>query len=375
MKITRIGFYSTSENRSEDLFKISESISESWFQKTNMSGTIGEVTKIISEQPVPDNLIFFASAATGDALLAELDSLAEVCDPSTLVYIFSAEREVRVYRKILSLGVTGCEGLPVDEEFVSSEIRKYLSLESNGRLILGAAILPGVGFSTAMMNIASRCAHRLGDQQSVALIDGDYTGGISNLYVADKLRSHVQFDEKTGSDVFAGSIIPQGSKWNNFHVFPTPSRLLGRRTVSDRFIENGLPDILKKCDYTFFDFGSFDQLWNCQAVDYCDQIFIASRPTLNGIRLLRELVQNILDTRGAIEKIVCMLIGEGRNSKNEINSKKILEILPNIDVFHLPDMPGYVFSGESTGSLVFDTKRGKNKYEKAIDSVCDAIIH
>jgi len=374
MKITRLGFYSTSDVGAGEFNAVSGSITESWFHKEIKTGSISEVAHAISEKTQPDDLIFFATNSTGNALLTELDSLSEVCDPNSVVYIFSPERDVFVYRKILSLGVAGCEALPVDQEFILSEIRNYLSLESKGQLILGGPILPGVGFSTAFLNVASRCAYRLGEGQSASFIDSDYSSGITNLFVVDKPRSYVQFDGRSGPDVFAGAVIPESSKWNNLHVFPSPARLLERRDVAANFIEDGLPNILKKCDYTFIDFGSFAQLWGFSAIDYSDRIFLASRPSLNGIRLLREIVQNILDTRGAIEKIVCVLIGHGRSHKNELDEKKIRELLPSISIFYIPDMPSYVFANESSGSLAFQSKRARNKYEKSIDAICKSII-
>jgi pilus assembly protein CpaE len=374
MKTTHLGFYSTSGDVSSDFAAISQSFEQSWYIKDLASGTIEVLTAHISEKAQPDDLIFFGSNATGTQLIAELNALADVCGPDSQVYVFSPERDVFVYREILGMGVAGCEGLPINPDFITQQISNFLNFEGSGKLVLGATVLAGVGFSTAFINLASRCAYRIGESRSVSLVDGDSTAGISNLFISQSPKSFVQFDSSPKTDFFQGSVVCDSSKNGNFRVFPTPARLLDDRGLSSSFLEEGLSEVTNKSDYTFVDFGLFGDLWRCQAVEYCDYILLASRPTLNGVRVMREVIQNVIETRGPIEKISCIFIGQGRGGKNEISLKKIKEILPNIKIFGVPDFASYVFANESSGTLKFQRKRPSNKYEKSIDQICSSIM-
>ena len=374
MKTTRLGFYSTSENANSEFASIAELYTQSWYLKDVISKNASELATHISEKSEADDLIFFGSQATGELLISELNTLADVCNPDSLVYVFSPERDVSIYRAILGMGVAGFESLPVDPNFINKEVNSFLSNEDSGKLILGASILPGVGFSTACLNIASRCAFRAGPDTGISLIDGDSAGGITNLFINAPPKSHVQFDANFTADFFQGAVVCESTKHQNLRIFPSPARLLGNLKMSDTFLDEGLTEITKKSDYTFVDFGLFDSLWGSQSIEFCDKILLASRPTLNGMRILREVIQHIIESRGAIEKISCLLIGRGRAGKHEISIKKIKELLPNISTFDIPDSPSYIFENESSGQLRFKSKRPSNKYEKSIDQICTSIL-
>jgi pilus assembly protein CpaE len=374
MKTTRLGFYSTTENVRSQFASAAENFVQSWFVKDNICGSVESLTAHVSNKLDPDNLLFFGTEATGEVLLSELNQLAEVCSPDSEVFVFSPERDVFIYREILGMGVTGCEGLPVESDFIVKSVSSFLNTEESGKLILGASVLAGVGFSTTFLNLASRCAYRIGPKLNVSLIDGDSSAGITNLFISQNPKTFVQFDDSSSSDFFRGSVECDGAKHSNFRIFPTPARLLDTRKMSNVFLEEGLAEVNRKSDYTLVDFGLFNDLWNCQAIEYCDHIFLATRPTLNGVRVLREVIQNVIDSRGPIEKIVCLMVGRGRGGKNEISLKKLKEILPNIEIFDVPDMPSYVFLNESAGSIRFQSKKPKNKYEKSIDLICSKLI-
>jgi len=374
MKITRLGFYSTTENIRSQFVSAAEAFSQSWYVKDQACGTAEKLAEFITDKKDPDHLLFFGTEATGENLLAELNQLANVCSPDSEVYVFSPERDVFIYREIMNMGAAGFEGLPIDIDYIAQSTSKFLNTEGSGKLIVGASTLAGVGFSTAFLNIASRCAYKIGAQNTVSLIDGDYTGGITNLFVPQNPKTFVQFEEASTSDIFKGSVKCENTRHDNFQLFPAPAKLLNNKKISNTFLEIGLPEVTQKSEYTFVDFGLFDNLWGCQAIEFCDQILLGTRPTLNGIRIIREVIQNVIDTQGAVEKISCLIIGGGRARKSELSLKKIKDIMPNVAIYDVPDMPSYIFSNESDGKVKLQSKRPKNKYEKSIDKISSSLI-
>ena len=374
MKITRLGFYSTTENIRSQFVFAAEAFTQSWYMKDHASGTAEKLASFISDKQEPDHLLFFGTEATGESLLSELNQLADVCSPDSEVYVFSPERDIFIYREIMNMGAAGFEGLPIDVNYITQSTSRFINTEGSGKLILGASTLAGVGFSTAFLNIAARCAYQIGSQNTVSLIDGDCAGGITNLFVPQNPKTFVQFEEASVSDIFRGSVKCENTRHDNFQVFPTPAKLLNNQKMSNTFLEIGLPEITQKSEYTFLDFGAFNDLWGSQAIEFCDQILLGTRPTLNGIRIIREVIQNVIDTQGAIEKISCLIIGRGRSGKSELSLKKIKDIMQNVAIFDVPDMPSYVLSNESDGKIKLQSKRPKNKYEKSIEKICTSLI-
>lgn len=88
MKTTRLGFYSTSEVASTGFKSVMDGFEQSWFVKDMFNGSVDDLSKYISGKPEVDDLIFFGSGATGQALLNELDALANVCDPGSKYMFF-----------------------------------------------------------------------------------------------------------------------------------------------------------------------------------------------------------------------------------------------------------------------------------------------
>jgi len=374
MKITRLGFYSTTENIRSQFVSAAEAFSQSWYMKDHACGSAEKLAAFITDKQEPDHLLFFGTEATGENLLAELNQLANVCSPDSEVYVFSPERDVFIYREIMNMGAAGFEGLPIDKDYISQCTSRFLNTEGSGKLIVGASTLAGVGFSTAFLNIASRCAFQVGSLNTVSLIDGDCAGGITNLFVPQNPNTYVQFEEAPTPDIFKGSVKCEDTRHGNFQIFPSPARLLNKKKMSNAFLESGLSEVTQKSEYTFVDFGVFDDLWGCQTIEFCDHILLGTRPTLNGIRIIREVIQNVIDTHGAIEKISCLVIGRGRAGKSELSLKKIKEIMPNVGIYDVPDMPSYIFSNESDGKVKLQSKRPKNKYEKSIEKICSSLI-
>ncbi len=220
MKTTRLGFYSTSEETASGFASVADEFAQSWYEIDCLVGSVEVLSKSpFRSKPESDDLIFFSTSATGNDLLKELNALADVCKPESQVYVFSPERDVFVYREILAMGVAGCESLPMDMEFITKAINGLLNTDGRGKLVLGASLL-GVGFSTTLLNVASRCAYRIGADRSVSLVDGDNTAGITNLFITQSPKSFVQFDTGLSADPFQGSVLCDSAKYGKPSNFP-----------------------------------------------------------------------------------------------------------------------------------------------------------
>ncbi|MDH5748089.1 MAG: pilus assembly protein CpaF, partial [Rhodospirillales bacterium] len=78
---------------------------------TIYSGGIGEAIAFLSENETPQALIVETSER-GDALFQTLEGLAEVCSPDSKVLLVGVDNDIRLYRQLLSMGLSEYFGGP-----------------------------------------------------------------------------------------------------------------------------------------------------------------------------------------------------------------------------------------------------------------------
>lgn len=131
--------------------------------------------------PTP-NLIVLETFAERAALIEQLDSLAEFCDPGTKVMIIGHENDIALYRELTSRGVSDYVVAPIEVlSFIThvSHLYNGPSTEQLGRMIAVVGAKGGVGASTIAHNLAWSVS-RLLEYQSV-IVDLDLPFGTTGL--------------------------------------------------------------------------------------------------------------------------------------------------------------------------------------------------
>ena len=73
-------------------------------------GGMAAASEAYRSAPMP-NVIILESESRGEAILAGLDSIAEVCDSGTRVIVIGRHNDVVLYRELVSRGVSDCMSL------------------------------------------------------------------------------------------------------------------------------------------------------------------------------------------------------------------------------------------------------------------------
>lgn len=142
-------------------------------------GNISDATEVYRFAPTPDLLILQAGAQDHDRLVAELSSLASVCDATTKVVLVGLSNDIALYRRLLALGIAEYLLAPLSASEIIALVARLYHHEGASKLgrsyaFIGAA--GGVGSSTLAQNVAwtlSRSA-----QSDVMLADLDLAFGI-----------------------------------------------------------------------------------------------------------------------------------------------------------------------------------------------------
>jgi pilus assembly protein CpaE len=151
-----------------------------------------------AEQATPQVVIVEAEEA-GDALLARLDALAEVCEASTRVLVIGHANDIALYRTLLARGVSDYLPLPLGPAQVAAAVTALYAdpqAAPRGKVVAFWGVRGGAGASTLAQNMAWCAGHAL--HQQVVYIDLDVAFGTSGLAFDLETRQSV-------ADVLANS--------------------------------------------------------------------------------------------------------------------------------------------------------------------------
>lgn len=148
---------------------------------TVLPGGIQAAVEQYQNQPTP-SLVIVESLDPAPELLAQLDRLAEVCDPGTKVMTIGSANDIALYRELMRRGVSEYLVPPLSPLQI---IRSITSLYADpaapfvGRQIAVVGARGGVGASTIAHNLAWCLAERM--QAGTVLADFDLPFGTAGL--------------------------------------------------------------------------------------------------------------------------------------------------------------------------------------------------
>ncbi|QGM46174.1 AAA family ATPase [Methylocystis heyeri] len=140
--------------------------------KVHMGGVVAAI-EAFRAAPTP-NLIVVESAADRMQLIANLDMLAEYCDPGTKVVVIGHENDIALYRALTARGVSDYLVTPVDVlPFIQHVSHLYNGPEAEtlGRVIAVVGAKGGVGASNVSHNLAWSLSRVLKYQTVIADLD------------------------------------------------------------------------------------------------------------------------------------------------------------------------------------------------------------
>lgn len=157
-----------------------------------LTGGIGDAAELLAERGGPRVLAVDLSESADP--FADLDGLAQVCDPETAVIAVGTINDVAFFRRLMALGIRDYLVKPVSDEQVSVALTGALrpvhmplppagpdrdASADNRRLIAVTGVHGGVGASTGALNLAWMLAQECGKR--TVLVDMDIYFGTAAL--------------------------------------------------------------------------------------------------------------------------------------------------------------------------------------------------
>ncbi len=250
------------------------------------------------ESPTP-NLIIIETVNQGDAMLADLDRLAECCDAGTKVIVVGHYNDVLLYRELLKRGVSEYLVAPVAPlQIMESISNLYNNPDADpvGHVYAFVGAKGGVGSSTICHNVSWILSEAL--SSSVIVTDLDLAFGTTGLDfnrdptqgIAEALQSPERLDE-----VLLDRLLTKCS--DNLSIFAAPVVLDQEYDLSAEACDMVLDVARQNVPYVTVDLPHTWTAWTKSILLQADEVVITAEPDLANLRNAKNIIDLLKQTR------------------------------------------------------------------------------
>lgn len=261
-------------------------------------GGTAAAAEFCRHNPVP-NLLILESRAQNDALLAELEGLADVCDPGTRVLVIGRSNDISLYRELLRRGVSEYVVAPIGVTSLIAAISGiYREATSNklGQVYAFVGAKGGVGSSTVAHNVGWTMARRF--ESDVVLADLDLpfgTAGLDfNLDVSQGVADAIQ-DPSRLDEVLFDRLLTKCD--DHFSLLAAPATLDKAYDLDANAFASLLEIAQANVPFTILDMPHLWTSWARNALLAADEIVITAAPDLANLRNAKNLVTFLKQAR------------------------------------------------------------------------------
>lgn len=261
-------------------------------------GGIPAAVNMFASNPTP-NLIILESDGDRMALMAELEDLADVCDPSTKVVIIGHHNDVGLYRELIRNGISEYVVAPVslaDLIGVISTIFVDPDAEPLGRTVAFVGAKGGVGSST----IAHNCAWAISQlfAEEVILADLDMAFGTANInFDQDPPQgiSEAVFSPERLDDVFLDRLLAKCS--DRLSMLAAPSMLDRTYDLPRAAFQPMIEVVQRSAPVAVLDVPHVWSDWVQAVLAEVDQVVVTAAPDLANLRNAKNMMDMLRKLR------------------------------------------------------------------------------
>jgi len=269
--------------------------------KAHGSVHMGGPTAAIShyqESPTP-NLIIIETMQTGDVMLAQLDQLAEYCDPGTKVVVIGHSNDVMLYRELLKRGVSEYLVAPIAPvQFMESLSNLYNDPDASpvGHVYSFIGSKGGVGSSTICHNTSWIMSELL--KTDVVIADLDLAFGTTGLDfnqdpiqgIAEALSTPERLDE-----VLLDRLLTKCS--DHLSIFAAPVMLDRDYDISADSCDMVVDVVRQSVPYVAIDLPHTWTPWVKRILLQSDEVVITAAPDLANLRNAKNVLELLKQSR------------------------------------------------------------------------------
>jgi len=335
--------------------------------KAHVSVHMGGVEAAVAhyqQNPTP-NLIIIESSLPRDHILAELDRLAENCDPGTKVLIIGHANDVMLYRELLKRGVSEYlvePVVPLQLMEAISNLYNNPETEPVGHVYAFIGAKGGVGSSTVCHNAAWSLSEML--KVDVVIADLDLAFGTTGLDfnqdpmqgIADALSSPDRLDE-----VLLDRLLTKCSE--HLSIFPAPVVLDRDYDISVEGCDQVIDVVRQNVPYVIVDLPHTWTAWVKHSLLQADEVIITAAPDLANLRNAKNLFDYLRTARVNDHKPSYCLNQVGVPKRPEIKPADFAKALEDQPVAVIPFEPQIFGAAANNGQMIAEVSPGHRTAE------------
>jgi pilus assembly protein CpaE len=375
--IPRISIQAFCEN-SQMASIVQEASEDRRLSKAHVSVHMGGATAAVQhyqESPTP-NLIIVESALPRQQLIAELDRLAECCDPGTKVVIVGHVNDVILYRELLKRGVSEYLVAPIGAaQLMESLSNLYNDPESDpvGHVYAFIGAKGGVGSSTICHNAAWTLSEAL--QSNVIIADLDLAFGTTGLDfnqdpvqgIADALATPERLDE-----VLLDRLLTKCSK--HLSIFAAPVVLDRDYDISPDGCDMVIDVARQNVPYVVVDLPHGWSAWSKRVLMQADEVVITAAPDLANLRNAKNIVE-LLKTSRKNDSMPQLVVNMANMPKRPEISLKEFEDALGIKALCVIDFDPETFGQASNNGQMIEELNARAKSAPSFREIAMTLAH
>ncbi len=320
------------------------------------------------------NLIIIESLLDRTPLIADLDRLAEVCDPGTKVVVIGHINDVLVYRELVRRGVSEYVVAPVKvNQIIESISTIYTDPQTGpvGQVIAFVGAKGGSGSSTVCHNTAFSIASQL--KSDVVIADFDLPFGTAGLdFNQDPLQGLVEAlaSPERLDEVLLDRLLSRCS--DHLSLFAAPSTLDRPYDLEPSACETVLDVVRENVPWIAVDVPHLWTAWAKQVVLRADHVVITAAPDLANLRNAKNLVDQLKSTRPNDRPPILVLNQVGVPKRPEIPVKdfgQALDLEPKVII----DFDAALFGTAANNGQMIEEVSDKSKAAEAFRSLANLL--
>lgn len=337
-------------------------------------GDIAAACAALGREESPDVLILEA-AGTAEALVAELDSLADVVRPGTRVILLGDHNDIALYRRLLAMGISEYLYGQVGAAEVQDCIMRAVTGGEDrptGRLVAVYGATGGAGASTVAVNLADVLSAR--EDESVALVDLDLWFG------TDAMALNIQPRQTAGAALGDASRIDEVLVDRSLEKASDSLMLLGGDAAPDRAVapdEEALDRLLEvlrgKADIVVVDLPRLWAPWVKTVLTEAAEAIIVCYPDLVNLRNARAVLDLLKTGRGADTPARLVFNRVGQCRKTELAAADFREGLGQEPVLALPFDPVSCGTAMNNGQTLRQTA-ASSPLTRAVEELSRVVV-
>jgi pilus assembly protein CpaE len=336
-------------------------------------GGLARAVEVYQNQPTP-SLVLVESLDPANVMIADLERLAEVCDPGTKVVVIGQANDIALYRELMRRGVSEYLTPPLS---TISTIRAISSLYADpsapfvGRQVAVVGARGGSGASTISHNLAWAISERMHAQ--TVIVDFDLAFGTAGLnFNQDPLQGvHDALTQPDRLDpVLMDRMMVRCT--DRLSLFAAPATLDHDLEIGPDAYDEVAQKVRGSAPFVVLDLPHAWSAWKKRMLVSADDLIIVATPDLASLRNAKNMVDLVRQSRPNDAPPRLVINQVGLPGRPEIPVKDFGDALGLIPSLVLP-FDAKLFGQAANNGQMLAEVASKSKVAEGIDHLAQLI--